>query len=534
MQADNWQRFCRYLFYSEELGLELDISKIHFADDYLPGMENRMKIVYAQIDKLEQGEIFNPDENRMVGHYWLRCPQLAPRPEITREINSTIAAVKHFASQIHNGILRGQNGRSFGNVLLIGIGGSSLGPKFLAQALSQPGDKLKTFFLDNTDPDGMDMVFEELKDQLDRTLTIVISKSGGTIETRNAMEEVRYLYRQKGLDFSKHAVSITRAGSALDKTSRQEQWLAAFPMWDWVGGRTSVLSAVGLLPLALQGVNIDLLLQGARKCDEITRRPLTLKNPSALLALMWYAVTGGKGGKEMVILPYKDRLQLLTPYLQQLIMESLGKETDLEGKVVRHGITVYGNKGSTDQHSYLQQLLDGPDNFFVTFIEVLKDRQDSSLRIADNSTSGDYLQAFLLGTRKALTLKGRQSITITIPEINEFALGVLLALFERAVSMYALLVNINAYHQPAVELGKKQAGEIIALKNKAVGVLWAHKGQKYNVETLASELGPETDKETLYKILRHLSHNPQNRISAEIENPEATDVSLASIYYQAH
>ena len=517
MQANSWQRFCRYLFNNEELKLELDISKIRFTDQYFSQMEDRMNTVYAQINKLEQGEIFNPDENRMVGHYWLRCPELAPKPDITQEITSTIAGIKEFVSQVHKGVICGERGRPFSNVLLIGIGGSSLGPKFLAQALSQPSDRMQPFYIDNTDPDGMDIVFDKLKNNLDQTLTIVISKSGGTVETRNAMEETRVFYRQKGLDFAKHAVSITQAGSLLDKIRLQEQWLAGFPMWDWVGGRTSVLSAVGLLPLALQGIDIDLLLQGAGKCDEITRHPLTFKNPSALLALMWYVVTGGKGGKEMVILPYKDRLQLLTPYLQQLIMESLGKETDLDGQVVRQGIAVYGNKGSTDQHSYLQQLLDGPDNFFVTFIEVLKDREHASLKIADNSTSGDYLQAFLLGTRKALTLKGRQSITITIREINEFTLGVLLALFERAVSMYALLININAYHQPAVELGKKQANEAIELKNKVLNCLQANKGHKYNVETLASELGPETDRETLYKILRHLIHNSENGIKAVIE-----------------
>src|SRR5690606_10276987 len=159
-------------------------------------------------------------------------------------------------------------------------------------------------------------------------------------------------------------------------------------------------------------------------------------------------LTRGQGGQQLVVLPYKDRLELLTKYLQQLVMESLGKEKDLAGRTVHQGLTVLGNKGSTDQHSYVQQLLEGPDNFFVTFIQVLEDREGTSPVVGENSTSGDYLQAFLMGTRKALAMKGRASLTITLEKLNSFTLGALLALFERTVSMYAYLVNVNAYHQP--------------------------------------------------------------------------------------
>jgi glucose-6-phosphate isomerase len=195
-------------------------------------------------------------------------------------------------------------------------------------------------------------------------------------------------------------------------------------------------------------------------------------------------------------------------------MESLGKESDLDGKLVQQGIAVFGNKGSTDQHSYLQQLLEGPDNIFVTFVEVLKDRHGISEKIAEESTSGDYLQAFLLGTKKALTQKGKDSLTITIREINEYSIGVLLALYERAVSIYALLVNINAYHQPAVELGKKGAGQVIALKNQAVSYLKAHKGQKFSLEEIAKALGSEVDLEILFKVLRHVVENPDHGIES--------------------
>src|SRR5205085_3975927 len=140
---------------------------------------------------------------------------------------------------------------------------------------------------------------------------------------------------------------------------------------DWVGGRTSEFSAVGLLPAALQGFDIDALLAGARACDEATRLHDTRKNPAALMALMWHHATEGKGRKDLVVLPYKDRLLLFSRYLQQLVMESIGKQFDLKGNRVEQGLAVYGNKGSTDQHAYVQQLREGVPNFFAVFVRVL-------------------------------------------------------------------------------------------------------------------------------------------------------------------
>lgn len=523
-----WDRYKKYLLHHDELGLTLDVSAVPFPDDYFPSMTGKMAQVFAQMKELEGGALANPDEGRMVGHYWLRAPALAPSEEIREEIEQAIRTIKEFALKIHTGQTKGQKGRSFTNYLLIGIGGSSLGPRFVSDALGGKGDKLKPYFLDNTDPDGFDRVFSQIRGELDRTLVIVISKSGSTVETRNAMKETRLLYQSEGLELAKHAVSITQQGSKLDQLSREENWLASFPMWDWVGGRTSVMSAVGLLPLALQGIDIDGLLAGARLCDAACRKEKIQENPAALMTLMWYRLTKGQGGWQLVMLPYKDRLELLTKYLQQLVMESLGKEKDLAGNMVHQGITVLGNKGSTDQHSYVQQLLDGPDNFFVTFIQVLKERDGVSPIIGENSTSGDYLQAFLMGTRKALALKGRASITVTLEELNSFTIGVLLALFERTVSMYAYLVNINAYHQPAVELGKAGAGEIIALKNQLLAYLQQHPGRKFIVEELAAELGREGETELLFQLLVYLAANEGRGIKME-KQP-----SIISSYFSYH
>src|SRR5207245_9548673 len=226
-------------------------------------------------------------------------------------------------------------------------------------------------------------------------------------------------YRAGRLDFARHAVAVTGVGSELDRHAKENDWLARFPMHDWVGGRTSVMSAVGLLPMALLGFEIDRFLEGAAAMDQLTRADVVEQNVAMLLALGWFYAGEGRGAKDMVILPYKDRLALFSKYLQQLVMESLGKEKDRDGKIVRQGIAVYGNKGSTDQHAYVQQLRDGVPNFFVTFIEVRKDRDRPVVEVEESMTSGDYLEGFLRGTRAALYDKGRESITIGIPEVSE-------------------------------------------------------------------------------------------------------------------
>src|SRR5438067_2331647 len=365
-------------------------------------------------------------------------------------------------------------------------------------------------FFDNTDPDGFNRVFDKI-DSLSETLVIVVSKSGGTKETRNGMVETEAKFTLKGLHFGKHAVAVTGVGSDLDKYAEKNQWLARFPMHDWIGGRTSVMSAVGLLPMALEGFDIDKFLAGAAAMDERTRTPVATQNAAMLLALMWYYAGNGKGEKDMVILPYKDRLALFSKYLQQLVMESLGKEKDLQGRPVHQGIAVYGNKGSTDQHAYVQQLREGVPNFFATFIEVLRDRQGESMQVEPDATSGDYLVGFLLGTRRALYEKDRESITVTIPEVSARSLGALIGLFERAVGFYASLVGINAYHQPGVEAGKKAATAVLALQAKVAAAL---SDEPRPVEQLADLLGEPEKVEDVYQILEHLAANGRAHASA--------------------
>ncbi len=512
-----WSRFQQYYISERSLGFSLDVSRIRFNETIFnhPAISK----AFADMSKLEQGAISNPDEKRMVGHYWLRAPELAPDAQIRDTISKTLFQIKDFAGAVHSGQIAPAAGKRFTSALVVGIGGSALGPQFVYNALRDYQQPFELFFFDNTDPDGMAKVLESIGD-VSQTLCIVISKSGGTKETRNGQLIAKKYWEKRGLSPSTHFVAVTGNGSELDKTALSEKWLARFPMWDWVGGRTSELSAVGLLPAALHGVNVDEMLKGARDMDLLTRVPEARKNPGMLLALMWHQAGKGRGLKDMVVLPYKDRLELFSRYLQQLVMESLGKELDLDNKVVEQGIAVYGNKGSTDQHAYVQQLRDGVNNFFVVFVEVLKDRSafaQSTIpfesEVEEGITSGDFLQGFLVGTRKALYEKSRESVTITIRDVNAHGVGMLIALFERAVGYYASLININAYHQPGVEAGKKAAGAVLSLQKKILSILGAEKSA-LSVDQIAERSGDIGNAETIFKVLRHLGENGRVKIEA--------------------
>jgi glucose-6-phosphate isomerase len=501
------------------LGLNLDFSRIGFNDAYIGRTQPALAGAFAAMKELEAGAIANPDEQRQVGHYWLRAPDLAPDPVVGEAIRTAVRQIKDFAANVHSGAIRGSGGL-FKHILLIGIGGSALGPMFVAHALGHPcTDRLDLRCFDNTDPDGMDRVLASLKGELGQTLVIVVSKSGSTKETANGMKEAEAAYRAAGLDFGQHTVAVTVPDSSLSKHARKARWLDQFPMWDWVGGRTSETAAVGLLPAALQGFDIDALLEGARVADATTRVEDWRANPAALLALAWHFLGEGRGLKDMVVIPYKDRLELFSRYLQQLVMESLGKELDLKGDKVEQGLSVFGNKGSTDQHAYIQQLRDGIRNFFVVFIQVLRDRAGESIEVGPAATSGDYLTGFLLGTRTALHDNGRPSMTLTLETVSAFSVGVLIAVFERAVGLYAGLINVNAYHQPGVQAGKLAADRVLELQSKVLAFFAGYRagqaGPAPDARQIAAALGVPEQAEYVFKICEHLAANPGRGVIAE-------------------
>ena len=496
-----FEEYSKTLLRYPDLGFSLDLSRMDIADDFTEKMQPKIDKAFTDLTALEAGEIANPDEGRMVGHYWLRNPDLAPNDEIRRQITEPIKTIKEFASMIPTGEIAPPSGGVFKNILIIGIGGSALGPQLINAALGQL-DEIRPYFFDNTDPAGMDRDLAEIGKDLNKTLAIVISKSGGTPETRNGMIEAKHAYEEAGLDFAKHAIAVTGEGSKLDAFAREAGFITTFPMEDWVGGRTSILSTVGLVPMAIQDIDFEEMLAGAKEMDDLTRSTDTATNAAMRLALAWYHEGNGKGDKDMVVLPYKDSLVLFSKYLQQLIMESLGKAEDLDGNTVNQGLAVYGNKGSTDQHAYVQQLRDGLHNFFATFIEVRKGRTGDSITVEGENTSADYLQGFLRGTRRALYENGRHSVLISIEEVTPRTLGHLIALFERTVTFYASLVNINAYHQPGVEAGKAAATVFLDLLNEVRGHLTAARRSAIDVATAIS-----CDPEDVFHALVHLASN---------------------------
>jgi glucose-6-phosphate isomerase len=450
----------RYTIVDGESGFSLGVSGMNFTENDLKDMSDKFESAHQEMQKIESGEIKNPDENRKVTHFTDRTIYSGSKLFIE---------VEEFAEELRSGKIVGSTGKKFDSVIVNGIGGSALGPQLMQFAVNGPywnefssekrNGYLKIYFLDNTDTAGIADLAEVL--DLETALIANISKSGGTQETKNNMISLENIYKKAGLDFTKHACAITMRGSSLDDMARGDKWLKVFEMAESIGGRTSETSIVGHLPAALTGVNFKKFLNGACHMDNLTRKSDYSRNPAYMLSAMWYIAGGGKGDRNMVIVPYSDRLILLSRYFQQLVMESLGKEKDLDGNIVHQGINVFGNKGGTDAHAFIQQLNDGRDDFFVTFIEVMKDRME--LPIADGVSMGDYLHAFQAGLSGALRSKKRQVIQICIDEVNEFNLGMIIALYERAVAVYAEFIHINAFHQPGVQAYKLTSKDIVSL-----------------------------------------------------------------------
>ena len=518
---DKWKRYCDLLFSSDSLGFWLDISRM---DVEMIDFEN-FKDIYSKafdsIESLENGSIANLDEGRQVGHYWLRNPQIAPSQKISDSISNEIQDISKFGSSILNGEITNSDGEKYTDVFWIGIGGSGLGPLLIKESFKRDSIGLNLHFLDNVDPEGISHKLNSILPNIESTLFVVVSKSGGTPEPLIGMEQSMKFVQDNNHNWSSRAIAITSKGSKLDSLAVQENWLKIFDLPDWVGGRTSITGAVGLLPAVLIGADIKKFLDGASQMDTLTRVKDINNNPAALLSLAWFKSGNGKGERDMVVLPYRDRLEVFSRYLQQLVMESLGKKFDRDNNQVNQGIAVYGNKGSTDQHAYVQQLRDGVDNFFVNFIEILHDPEE--IIEVKNKRPGDYLSGFLQGTRSALTEGGRQNLTITFKSFDESTLGALIALFERSVSLYAELINVNAYNQPGVEAGKKAATNIINLQKEIEELL--NDGKERTLSEINDTLSTDSI-ESIYLILRKLSENSAHYLmNGNQSNPDKLIIS---------
>ena len=453
-------RCSKYTFVDGVSGFQINFAGMKFADKDLTKLGPKFAAAHKGMKDIEAGKIKNPDEKRKVTHFTDRIAY--PSSPLFKE-------VEQFAAAVRTGKVKGSTGKKFEYAVVNGIGGSALGPQLLQFAVNGPywnelssakrKGNLRIYFLDNTDTAGLHDVLNTV--DLESTLMLHISKSGGTQETKNNMIAAEAAFDKAKLNFAKHSCAITMDGSDLDKHARGAKWLRVFEMAESIGGRTSETSVVGHLPAVLAGIDFKALLKGACHMDELTRNPKLAQNPAYMLAAMWYIAGEGKGNRNMVIVPYADRLVLMSRYLQQLVMESIGKELDLDGKTVHQGLNVFGNKGGTDAHAFIQQLNDGRDDFFATFIEVMKDA--AGYPITPGITMGDYLHGFMVGLSNALRSKGRQVIEMRIQEVDEFNMGMLIALYERAVAAYAELIHINAFHQPGVQAYKLASKGVIKL-----------------------------------------------------------------------
>ena len=386
--------------------------------------------------------------------------------------------------------------KKFDNFVVLGIGGSALGPQMAFTALSHlhyndlPKNKRKgpKFFVeDNVDPVRM----KELLDVIDVTKTCfnVISKSGATSETMAQYLIISDLLKKAGADIKEHVVFTTDASRGnLVKISKELGGVKSFVLGDGVGGRFSELSPVGLLPAAVLGIDIKLLLKGAAYKDKLCKSPDLKKNPALLSATLQYIAM--QDGKNIgVLMPYSDNLRYVSDWYAQLWAESLGKNVTLSGEPCNVGQTPVKALGVTDQHSQVQLYTEGPYDKVVTFLSVGSYKEKSPIphgceNIPDvgflgGHTMEELIQAENKATAYALTKAGRLNYTILLPEVNEFTLGQLLYYFELQTAYAGAMFNIDTFNQPGVEAGKKAT---FALLGKP-----GYEGQKKELDNAASD-----------------------------------------------
>ncbi len=357
--------------------------------------------------------------------------------------------------------------------VVLGIGGSALGPMAVQQAINSPfynelpiekrNGFPKFYVADNVDPEKLFYLFENVDPT--KCLFNVISKSGSTSETMSQFMIIKELLEEKlGKEKAKNHIVCTtdKVNGNLIKIAKEEDY-KIFILPSGVGGRFSELTPVGLLPAALCGVDIEAMLAGAAYMDELSKEEDHFKNPSFMFAILNYLSL--ERGKNMVVLmPYADSLKYISDWFAQLWAESLGKKFDLDGNIVNVGPTPIKALGVTDQHSQVQLYTEGPfDKItvlmgvdrFKTELKIPKIYQDiPSLGFLGGITQNELLKVEQMATEYALLKSGKPSMTITVPEVNEFTLGQILYLFEVATAFAGELMNINAFDQPGVEEGK--------------------------------------------------------------------------------
>lgn len=436
------------------------------------------------------GQKINETENRAVLHTALRSFSnesfLVDGTNITQDIQHTKNKMKAFVIEVLSGARKGYTNKSFTTVVNIGIGGSDLGPAMIVEALQFYKSSLQTHFISNVDGDHVQEILKKINPET--TLFVIASKTFTTQETLTNAETVRkwFLQHAKQEDVAKHFVAVS---TNLEKVA--EFGIASdniFPMWDWVGGRFSLWSAVGLsIALAVGFDNFDKLLLGAHKMDVHFKETAFDKNIPVLLALLSIWHNNFFGAETEALIPYTQYLQKLAPYLQQGIMESNGKSIARNGKPVNYqtGTIVWGEPGTNSQHAFFQLIHQGTKLIptdFIGFIKPLYGELDHHNKLMSNFFA--QTEALLMGKTKEQVIAefkaqgkteeqvkdlipfkvfegNKPTNTILIEQLTPESLGALVALYEHKIFVQGVIWNIYSYDQWGVELGKQLANSVL-------------------------------------------------------------------------
>lgn len=442
------------------------------------------------IAKYFEGDLINQTENRAVLHTALRAPENATvtvdGENVVPEIYNVKNKIKTFVAEVINGNRKGYTGKVFTDVVNIGIGGSDLGPVMVVEALQYYKNHLNVHFVSNVDGDHVNEVIKKINPET--TLFVVASKTFTTQETLTNSETIRkwFLQSAKQEDVAKHFVAVSTNIQKVTEFGIDPE--NVFPMWDWVGGRFSLWSAVGLsISLAVGYDNFDKLLKGANEMDEHFKTADFDKNIPVVLALLsiWY--NNFFGAESEALIPYTQYLQKLAPYLQQGIMESNGKSVGRDGKTVAYqtGTIIWGEPGTNSQHAFFQLIHQGTKLIptdFIGFVKPLYGDQDHHDKLMSNFFA--QTEALLNGKTEAqvtaefekqnlpkdkadflLPFKvfagNKPTNTLLIDTLTPESLGALVALYEHKIFVQGVIWNIFSYDQWGVELGKQLANSIL-------------------------------------------------------------------------
>jgi glucose-6-phosphate isomerase len=379
-------------------------------------------------------------------------PLMLPE-EMLKEVNE----INDYASHIRD---------KFDNLVVVGMGGSILGNELLHYSLNGIYSNLerpkKVYFLDNIDPETNLTLLKSL--DLKKTFFNFITKSGNTSETLLSMLLIFDIIKKEGLDLKEHLLFTTDPEKGLLRKLSKELGVKAYPIHPNVGGRYSVLSHVGLFSAAFEGIDIEKLLEGARRRKDKFAQGVEDKDSSMMLALTQYKLFIEKNVNINVLFSYSDGLEYLGKWYEQLLAESIGKQFTRDGKKIFTGITPVVARGPYHQHSTLQLFMEGPFDKLIMFVAPKKFRKDTivfnnigmpELEFLDNKKYSELLQSEYVATKMALTQNGRPNLSIEIEKIDEENIGELIYFFELEVLALGELLNINPIDQPSVEVGKK-------------------------------------------------------------------------------